>query len=305
MSSENEVPCVSDNQHRPSVPSSKYDETYFLTACEGYAEYVESEGAHLSRRLSEAFDVAGVTPGMQILDIGCGRGEILLRCAQLGADGHGIDYAATAVRFSRQLADSGLAQGSTGYEPPGAVARGSIGVYQADAKHLPFPSGYFDRVLMFDIVEHLFPWELHEALLEVHRVLKSRGFLIVHTAPNRWYDQYAYPVVRFARRLMGQGSRYPRNPRALNVAINTDVHVNEQDVLSLKRTLNQAGFRGRIWLDTPPQHRDEGLLLRAVRHVLFGWPPFRWFFEREVFAVVSKASTAESQPSGETRRESA
>jgi cyclopropane fatty-acyl-phospholipid synthase-like methyltransferase len=304
MSSKYEVLCVSDNQHHPSVPSSKYDESYFLTACEGYAEYVESEGAHLSRRLSEAFDVAGVTPGMQILDVGCGRGEILLRCAQLGADGHGVDYAATAVRFSRQLADNRLAQRLTEHEALGAVKRGNIGVYQADAKHLPFPAGYFDRALMFDIVEHLYPWELQEALLEVHRVLVPHGLLIVHTAPNRWYDQYAYPVVRFARRLMGQGSHYPRDPRALNVAINTDVHVNEQDVLSLKRTLNQAGFEGRVWLDTPPQHRDEGWLLRAARHILFGWPPFRWFFEREVFAVVSKVSTAESPPLGEARRKS-
>ena len=77
----------------------------------------------------------------------------------------------------------------------------------------------FDRVLMFDIVEHLHPWELHQALLQAHRVLSPQGRLIVHTAPNRWYDQFAYPVVRLARRLMGQGERYSRNPRLLHVAV--------------------------------------------------------------------------------------
>jgi SAM-dependent methyltransferase len=166
--------------------------------------------------------------------------------------------------------------------------QGQIGVYQADAKRLPFAAGSFDRVLMFDIVEHLHPWELHQALLQAHRVLSPQGRLIVHTAPNRWYDQFAYPVVRLARRLMGQGERYPRNPRLLNVAVNADVHVNEQDILSLRRALKKAGFRGKVWLDTPPQNRDEGPFLAAVRHVVFNWPPFCWFFEREVFAVASK-----------------
>jgi cyclopropane fatty-acyl-phospholipid synthase-like methyltransferase len=266
---------VTEHQARPPVPSTKYDETYFLTACEGHQEFRESEGAHLSRRLSQAFELAKVTAGMRILDVGCGRGEVLLHCARLGSDAYGIDYAQAAVRLSRQLAD-------------GHATEGKISVCRSDAKHLPFSSGFFDRVLMFDLVEHLYPWELHQALLEVHRVLTPKGRLIVHTAPTRWYDRFAYPVVRFARRLMGQGDRYPCNPRALNVAVNTEVHVNEQDIVSLRRTLKRAGFKGKVWLDTPPQNRDEGPLLAAARYVVFNWLPFRWFFEREVFAVASK-----------------
>jgi cyclopropane fatty-acyl-phospholipid synthase-like methyltransferase len=281
------------------VPSTKYDEEYFLSACEGYEEFLDSEGGYLSRRLNQAFALAKVTPGMRILDVGCGRGEILLHCARLGADAYGIDYAEAAVRLSRTLA---AAEASTGKPPQSEQEiRGRIGVYRSDAKHLPFPAGYFDRVLMLDIVEHLYPAELHQALLEVHRVLTPRGRLVVHTAPNRWYDRCAYPIVRLVRRLMGQGDRYPRNPRALNVAVNTEVHVNEQDILSLRRTLKKAGFRGKIWLDTPPQNRDEGPVLAAARHVAFSWSPFRWFFEREVFAVVSKLPES-SLPPNSTRR---
>jgi ubiquinone/menaquinone biosynthesis C-methylase UbiE len=280
---------VAERQERSSVSSTKYDEAYFLTACEGYQEFLETTGTHLSRRLSQAFQAADVRAGMRILDVGCGRGEILLHCARFGAHAYGIDYARTAVDLSRQLIGRYADRVSTGeYKLSENEAQSKIGVYQADAKRLPFPSRHFDRVMMFDIVEHLYPWELHQALLEVHRVLVPNGRLIVHTAPNRWYDQFAYPIVRRARQLMGQGARYPRNPRALNVAVNTDVHVNEQDILRLRRTLKEAGFRGRIWLDTPPQSRDEGLLLAMTRHILFNWPPFRWFFEREVFAVASK-----------------
>lgn len=263
---------------RPSLPPDLYTEEYFLTACEGYEEWLASEGEHLSRRLASAFEVASVEPGMVVLDIGCGRGEIVRHCARLGADVFGIDYAPVAVRMTRDLMRA----------EPQQAGRGRIGIGLADAKRLPFPDGCFDRVLMFDVVEHLYPWELHNALLEVQRVLKPDGRLIVHTAPNRWYLQYAYPLVRLVRTTMGQGAAYPRNPRQFGVAINEHVHVNEQGLFSMRRTLARAGFRSKVWLDSPPQDRREGRLLALLRRVAFEWPPFSWFFEREVFAVAFK-----------------
>jgi cyclopropane fatty-acyl-phospholipid synthase-like methyltransferase len=253
-----------------------YTEDYFLTACEGYAEFAESHGEHLSRRLTAAFEVAAVEPGMRVLDVGCGRGEILRRCAQLGARAYGIDYADVAVRMSHDVA---RAEAASGDRPP-------IGVQRADAKRLPYPAAVFDRVLIFDVVEHLFPWELDVTLKEAQRVLRPGGMLAIHTAPNRWYDRYAYPAVRLVRTLQGRGAQYPANPRALNVAANVDVHVNEQDVLSLRRYLKRAGFvRVKVWLDSPPQQRRESALFRLLRTIAFGAPPLRWFFEREVFAV--------------------
>lgn len=263
---------------RPSLPPHLYSEEYFLTACEGYEEWLASEGEHLSRRLAAAFRVAAVGPGMAVLDIGCGRGEIIRHCARLGADAFGVDYAPVAVRMTRDLI-----QTEQSNPPPGRM-----GVCLADAKRLPFPDEHFDRVLMFDVVEHLYPWELHQALLEARRVLKPDGRLIIHTAPNRWYNQYAYPLVRLVRTAMGQGANYPPDPRQFGVAANVHVHVNEQSLFSLRRALARAGFRSKVWLDSPPQHRDEGLLLSALRHVAFHWPPFRWFFEREVFAVARR-----------------
>lgn len=258
------------------VPSLLYDEQYFLSVCEGYQEFLSSEGDYLSRRLAEALGVAGIAPGMWVLDVGCGRGEVLRHTARMGARIFGVDYAWVATRLSRQVAERDQEAGLP------------IGVYQADAKGLPFPSGRFDRVLMLDIVEHLYPEELARALQEARRVLKPGGRIIVHTAPNVWYDRYAYPVVRFVRSLLGEGGKYPRNPRAL-IPANLDVHVNEQSLVSLRRNLRRAGFHGlRGWLSTPHQQRHEALLFRGARWLLFNAPPFRWFFEREVFAVGEK-----------------
>jgi ubiquinone/menaquinone biosynthesis C-methylase UbiE len=234
---------LTDEKTKPSLPSTLYTKEYFLNACEGYEEFVESQGERLSRRLSEAFAYAAVRPGMKVLDVGCGRGEILRHVTKLGARAYGVDYAEVAVKLSREATRDGSSP---------------IGVYRTDAKRLPYPSHVFDRLLMFDVVEHLYPWELYAALRDAQRVLIPGGMIVVHTAPNRWYDQYAYPFVRGVRRL--QGKRYPANPRALNVDV-------------------------RVWLSSPPQHRIENIFFRGARYVLFKWAPFRWFFEREVFAV--------------------
>src|SRR5512141_2367552 len=83
-----------------SLPPELYTEEYFLNACEGYEEFTETHGERLSRRLSAAFAVAAVRPGMRVLDVGCGRGEILRHCARLGADAYGVDYAPVAVEMS-------------------------------------------------------------------------------------------------------------------------------------------------------------------------------------------------------------
>ena len=269
---------VLEKQKNQPVSASLYTEEYFRTACEGFDEFNTSEGEQLSRRLASAFSLAAVSPGMRVLDVGCGRGEILRHAARLGADAYGIDYAPVAFTMSRKVIASA----------EGEIFPGRTAVYLADAKHLPFPTGAFDRVLMFDVVEHLHPWELDVALKEIHRVMKPDGMFIVHTAPNIWYDKYAYPWVRRFRTLLGQGHKYPRNPRNFLVEVNEHVHVNEQSMWSMRRTLRRAGFRGKVWLESPPQHGGENAVIDRLRRFFFRTPPFRWFFEREVFAVVSK-----------------
>ncbi|MGQ0602196.1 MAG: methyltransferase domain-containing protein [Anaerolineales bacterium] len=262
---------------KPSLPPDLYTEEYFLHACEGYEEFTETQGERLSRRLSAAFEIAVVRSGMRVLDLGCGRGEIVRHCARLGADAFGVDYAPVALKLARELIAGD------------AEVKGKMGLGRSDAKQLPFPNNFFDRVLIFDVVEHLFPWELDFCLTEVRRTLKPGGAAIIHTAPNVWYDRYAYPLVRAVRMLMGQGAQYPQNPRLLNVAANADVHVNEQSQFSLAHTLRRNGFRQvKAWLDSPPQNRNENAAFALARKVLFGAPPFRYFFEREVFAGGTK-----------------
>jgi (p)ppGpp synthase/HD superfamily hydrolase len=60
----------------------------------------------------------------------------------------------------------------------------------------------------------------------------------------------------------------------------------EDTLTTTERTLERAGFQHvRAWLDSPPQNRQESRVFALARWVLFKLPPFRYFFEREVFAV--------------------
>src|SRR5258708_2200163 len=110
-----------------SLPPDLYTEEYFLNACEGFEEFSESHGERLSRRLSAAFAVAAVQPGMKVLDVGCGRGEILRHCARLGADAYGIDYAIVAVPRSQKIVEGG------------SGTRGKKGVAHGSAPSVPLP----------------------------------------------------------------------------------------------------------------------------------------------------------------------
>ena len=259
-----------------AVDASLYDSDYFLQECEGYEEFVASAGRVLSHRLETALAHVKAQPGMNVLDVGCGRGESLLWLLRQGARAWGLDYAPEALRLASE-----------------AVQRADLPVghhyalLSANGRQLPFAAGSFDCVLMLDIVEHLQPWELEQALAEAWRVLKRGGQLIVHTAPNLWYYQYGYPFFRLFQRL--RGIRLPRDPRQ-RFRSHQYVHVNEQSPRSLRRVLQQAGFQPQVWLEDLQQRwASSGRLTYALGWLVTHCYPFRWIFCGDVLAVAYKA----------------
>ena len=264
----------------PTVPcpvdAAFYDVTYFLGECEGYQEFITYGGRTLSNRLATALRYADVRPGMRVLDIGCGRGEVLVWLRRQGAEAWGLDYAPDALRLTITTL-AGADPGQT---------QSNVRVLAANARHLPFYPESFDHVLMLDIVEHLHPWELDLALREVWRVLKWDGKLLVHTAPNRWYYQFGYPLFRTFERL--RGISLPKDPRQ-RFRSHQYVHVNEQSPRSLARSLQQAGFQPQIWLaDTQRRWADQGRLTYMLGWLVTHCPPCTWIFCGDILGVAHK-----------------
>jgi len=259
----------------PSVLPETYTREYYEAHCHGHREFQDSEGQVVPERLRIPLVLAKIEPGMYVLDVGCGRGEILIHTARCGARVFGFDYATASLEVAA----------STIFERPVA----NLLLHVGNAKWLPYPDNCFDRVFMLDVVEHLYPAELHQALIEVRRVLRAQGRLIVHTMPNTWYYRFGYPLFRLVQQLRGQA--LPPDPR--DRWGYKQVHVNEQNLLLLRRELQAAGLKATVWLD-PIQSYDEepNRFVRSIMCALATLYPFRFVFCNDLFAIATKQQTS-------------
>lgn len=130
---------------------------------------------HIQTQNTNAFDLSyprlrflakRCAPETRVLNIGVGSGyleELLLR---RGVDVHALDPSAASIERLR------------GKLPSGDRAKQGYG------QAIPFDSGYFDTVIMTEVLEHLPDDVLHPTLDEVRRVLKPGG-LFTGTVPYR------------------------------------------------------------------------------------------------------------------------
>lgn len=146
----------------PSVPDDDSTKDYYESTCEGYLEFQETLGEKLPRRLQIPLELAKVQPGELSLDIGCGRGEILLHCVLAGSWVWGLDYAPEALKLARQAIVKNLS----------IELNQRVALQRCSAIELPFADCSVDLVFMLDVVEHLPLHELEKSLEEVWRVLK-------------------------------------------------------------------------------------------------------------------------------------
>lgn len=261
----------------PWTEPSEYSEDYFLTDCDGHAEYAVGKGTALSRRLAAVWHYLRVRPGMRVLDLGCGRGEVTVQCGLAGAQAVGVDYSPAGIGLAREAIRHAEGLNQTGWVRP----RLAIG----NAKSLPFRDNMFDRAVMSDLVEHLYPDELATALAEIHRVLMPGGELLVHTMPNLWYYRVGYPIFRAVQQV--QGKQLPADPR--HRFRYSHVHVNEQTPLALRRTLAHSPFPSwRVWLYDYRTYSTYNAVMRTFMRLLTTIPLLKWAFCDDIFARARK-----------------
>jgi len=114
-----------------------------------------------------------IAPGQRVLEIGCGRGDLLASLSP--AVGFGIDFS------------------------PGMIDRAKrrhphLTFLTADAHRLPILKP-FDVVVLSDLVNDL--WDVQEALVQVRRVLRPRGRLVLNHYSRLW--QLPLSLVRALR----------------------------------------------------------------------------------------------------------
>lgn len=198
------------------VPSKIYDSKYFLEGCGGFENFKETKGVVLEPRQQVLFSMVNPKPGMKILDLGCGRGEFSHILSKEGVEVFGLDYSSHAL----QIAKESFPQMPT---------------TRADAGSLPFKEKFFDRVVVSDVIEHLYPPHAIKMLREISRVLKKDGLFCLHTFPNKLFYDLFYPWNYWKKSDWPQAYGPSPNPRTL---YEKRMHVCEYTPKKLKNILN-------------------------------------------------------------------
>jgi SAM-dependent methyltransferase len=116
----------------------------------------------------------------------CARNRELLHQACPGDGpvldiGGGIGVAGDAFAPSREYVVCDASPMVSAHPGTGDAKRRTVVGYATD---LPFPDASFDAVLMLDVLEHLHSEDIERSMVQVRRVLRPRGRLLIGT-PNR------------------------------------------------------------------------------------------------------------------------
>lgn len=139
------------------------------------------------RRVVEIINELDIKDGDKILDCGCGEGFYAMVISQLfpKAKVIGLDHDASLLKKAQKWVGKNK----------------NITWVVADVNKIPFRTGYFDKIIISEILEHI-PDDFR-ALKEVRRVLKTGGILTV-TVPNHNYPFFWDPL-NWVREHLGLG----------------------------------------------------------------------------------------------------
>ena len=135
------------------------------------SQYLDNAHAFLRSIKQRSYELMRVCEGQTVLDVGCGVGIDTLNLAGLvGPSGHvvGLDKDPEMINVADQRAlQAGL--------------DGRIRHQLGEARHIPYPDGYFDACRAERMLMHLA--DPADAIAELKRVLKPGGWLVL-TEPD-------------------------------------------------------------------------------------------------------------------------
>jgi SAM-dependent methyltransferase len=134
--------------------------------------------------LTVDFDRLGLLRGERVLDLGAGGGRHAFEAMRRGARVTALDYSAADLKDAVAVAGGMLAGDEVGIE----VWAGAV---NGDALDLPFANNTFDRVIVSEVLEHI--WDDERALVEIVRVLRPGG-RVAATVPTRWPERVSWAL---------------------------------------------------------------------------------------------------------------
>jgi SAM-dependent methyltransferase len=134
--------------------------------------------------LTVDFDRLGLVRGERFLDLGAGRGRHLFEAMRRKAHVFALDSSAADLKDAAAVALA-MVQGGE------AEVSDWAGAVNGDALQLPFADDVFDRIVVSEVMEHI--WDDERAIIEVVRVLRPGGRVAV-TVPTFWPERVAWAL---------------------------------------------------------------------------------------------------------------
>jgi SAM-dependent methyltransferase len=200
---------------------------------------------------------------LTILDLGCGKGGLVMSLLAEGHDAYGCDIADSAASDFRPSPDADR-----------------LRAIETHPYRLPFIDGQFDCVISTQVLEHVM--DLESTFREIHRVLKPGG-ISLHTFPGRHVPVEPHVFVPFATVIrnhiwlylwaaLGVRNRFQAGKTAAEVArLNyayLHAHTNyppKSQILDKACCFSEAAFREDVFFLPGPEERKH----RSMKKRLF------------------------------------
>jgi len=258
-----------------------YDRKYFLSECDGYKSFIATRGIKLTRRLNKIYERIIELKPKRILDFGCGRGELALVLSLSGIETYGVDNSCEAIEISNETKKYWL---NTNPEM-------KLDFIKLNNYLLPFKDDFFDVVVISDTIEHLKEEEISKIFIEIYRVLKKSGFLIIHTSPNKIFLNFGLKIYWLLALI--NGLILPFNmKKMLPYGLKPPYHINEQSCYSIKKYLTKAKFKEtKLELWKNPHYVY--YFLKEDRYIkllnkIYWFLPIKQLFYSDIFAMGKK-----------------
>lgn len=269
-----------------SIDPKVFNKKYYYDVCLGSEEFKKSGGRILHPKVKKMIDQLPITANMNVLEIGCGRGDTALYVAEKAQSVIATDYSPEAIKIAQVIKRR---------YPKRTQEKVVFKVVKAT--EISYPDTSFDLVLFIDTIDHLSRAEQEKTFAEIKRVLKDDGILFIRTCSNKillskTYSFYTYRVnqllTRIDKKLKGMSySSLPKDPRTKDEKIQ---HINESDYFRLQKLFKKYSFSGTIKGETGLIKEGKGVRT-MLYNFLIGFYPFSQYYPLNIFFASSFVCT--------------
>ncbi|MBI3397102.1 class I SAM-dependent methyltransferase [Candidatus Woesebacteria bacterium] len=239
------------NKKAKKILSKYYSKEFYLSpkyaSFKEYRKFVK-DGV-LSKLFLKALDYVPKGTNGPFLDIGSGKGELVLYLARNGKRAFGIDYSKDAY----EIATKNLSR-----ENKKVKALTSYKIL--DITNLPYKNNFFECIFLLDVVEHLTPKQLKLTLKEIKRVLKTDGTVIIHTN-NKYFEKLSKLLIAVPY----HGISVFLHPKMYLEQTSFNpyefMHVNYLTGKQMSEFLTSTGFKSKIEFVKPLNKRELNIYL--------------------------------------------